>query len=129
MRRREIQAYLIGAAVAGTALVVPYAGRSVATAVVPSLIVADVPFFLLPIVWGTWNLLWVRLEMPLPAPVWGAILGAGVAVVVNLFLWWRSQWFAATMLLFLWIPVLYALGWTFVIAPMNRALGAGPRVR
>ncbi len=121
MRRRELQAYLIGAAVAGTALVLPYAGRSLASLVVPDLVTANVPFFLLPIVWGGWNLLWVRLRTPVPAPVWGALLGVGVAVAINALLALRGSWFSALPLLFAWVPVLYALAWTFVIVPLNRA--------
>ena len=54
MRRRELQAYVIGAAVAGTALVLPYGGRSLVSAVVPDLVAVNVPFFLLPIAWGVW---------------------------------------------------------------------------
>lgn len=121
MRRRELQAYLIGAAVAGTALILPYAGRSLASVVLPNLEAADVPFFLLPIVWGIWNLLWVRLGEPLAAPLWGALLGVLVAMAVNTLLAVRDQWYPAQLLLVPWIPVLYAIGWTFIIVPLNRA--------
>lgn len=126
MKRRELLAYVVGAAVAGTALVLPYAGRALLTTVVPDLVAVNVPFFLLPIAWGVWNLLWVRLSPRVPAALWGALLGLGAAVVVNALLAVRGQWFPAVVLLALWTPVVYAIAWTFVVVPLNRALGAEP---
>ena len=63
MRRNELLAYLVGAGVAGTLLVGPYVGRSIIASLVP--VVPYVPFFLLPIVWGLWNWLYVRLHLRL----------------------------------------------------------------
>lgn len=124
MRRRELLAYVIGAAVAGTALVLPYAGRSLAAVAVPDLVAVNVPFFLLPIAWGVWNWLWVRLEPPLPGAAWGALLGLAAAVGVNLLLALRGQWFPAVVLLGLWTPLVYAIAWAFIVVPLNRAFGA-----
>jgi len=124
VRRRELQAYVIGAAVAGTALVIPYGGRAIAALAVPDLVAVDVPFFLLPIAWGAWNGLGVRLGPPVPAPAWGALLGLGAAAFVNALLAARGEWFPAVALLAVWLPAVYALIWTFVVVPLNRALGA-----
>ncbi len=126
MRRRELLAYLIGAGVAGTALVLPYGGRAIATVAVPELVTVSVPFFLLPIAWGVWNWLWVRLQPPVPAAGWGALLGLLASSCVNLLLALRGQWFGAVALLLVWIPAVYALAYAFIIEPLNRALGAKP---
>lgn len=126
LRRREVQAYLIGAAVAGTLLVLPYTGRALASRLAPELVAVDVPFFLLPIVWGLWNWLWVRLRTPCAAGTWGALLGLQVALALNVLRAARGDWFPAAGLLVVWLPPLYALAWVFVVAPLNRALEAHP---
>lgn len=126
MRRRDLLAYVIGAAVAGTALMFPYAGRELLRSFVPLLVPLDAPFFLLPIAWGIWNVLWVRRGAPLPAPAWGALLGVLIAAGGNLLMAARGAWAASLLLLFLWVPTVYALGWTFVVVPLNRALEAEP---
>lgn len=126
VRRPELLAYVIGAAFAGTALVLPYAGRAIAAVAVPELVAVNVPFFLLPIAWGVWNWLWVRLDPPVPAAGWGALLGLLAAAAINLLLTVRGQWFGAVGLLFVWIPAIYALAYAFVVEPLNRALGAKP---
>jgi hypothetical protein len=126
MHRRELLAYVIGAAVAGTALILPYGGRALASAVVPNVVTTNVPFFLLPIAWGVWNWLWVRLRPPVPPAAWGALLGLAAALALNVLLALRGQWFGALALLGLWVPTVYAIGWTFVVVPLNRALGADP---
>lgn len=126
MRRRDLLAYVIGAAVAGTALLFPYAGRSLLRSYVPMLLPIDAPFFLLPIAWGLWNVLWVRLRAPVAPPVWGAMLGVLLATAGNILMAGRGAWGASLLLLFLWVPTVYALGWTFVIVPLNRALDAEP---
>ncbi|MCW5893074.1 MAG: hypothetical protein KIT14_21370 [bacterium] len=126
MRQRELQAYLIGAGIAGTALVIPYAGRSIASLVIPAWDATNVPFYLLPIVWGFWNWLGVRLASPLPPWAWGAVLGVSVSIGVNLIHLWRGHWFAPLLLLVAWIPIIYAIAWTFVIVPLNRAFDVEP---
>jgi hypothetical protein len=123
--RRSLLAYLVGAGVAGTALVLPYTGRAVATVLVPELVVVEVPFFLLPIVWGLWNVVYVRLAPRMGPGPWGALLGAVAGVSVNLLLWVRGQWFPPAALLLMWLPIVYGLAWLFVIAPLDDAVAAG----
>lgn len=124
LRRRELLAYVIGAAVAGTALVLPYAGRALLRGLVPGVAAIDAPFFLLPIAWGMWNVLWVRLRAPLAPPAWGALLGVQVAIAGNLLMLIRGTWDASLLLLLLWVSIIYAVAWTFVVVPLNRALDA-----
>jgi len=126
MRRQDLLAYVIGAAVAGTALVFPYAGRAFISIYMPLLIPVDAPFFLLPIAWGAWNVLWIRLHPTLAAPAWGALLGLLMATAGNLLLAVRGQWTAPLLLLALWVPAIYAIGWTFFVVPLNRALDVDP---
>ena len=126
MRRRDVLAYVIGAAVAGTALVFPYAGRALLSTFFPLIVPIDAPFFLLPIAWGAWNVLWVRRCVATSPPLWGVLLGVLVALGGNLLMAARGAWGASLLLLFLWVPTVYAIGWTFVVVPLNRALDAEP---
>ncbi|HEY8518420.1 MAG TPA: hypothetical protein VIS07_23145 [Candidatus Binatia bacterium] len=126
MRRRDLQAYVIGAAIAGTALVLPYAGRALLRAMFGDVVAVSVPFFLLPIAWGFWNVLWVRLRPRVAPAAWGALLGVGAALAANGWLALRGEWFPAVALLVLWTPTIYAFAWAFVVVPLNRALGAEP---
>lgn len=122
MRRRDLLAYVIGAAVAGTALVVPCAGRTLVRAAWPGLVTLDAPFYLLPIVWGVWNVLWVRRGALGSPAAWGALLGVAVALAGNVLMALRGAWAASLLLLLAWLPTMYALAWTFVVAPLDRAL-------
>jgi hypothetical protein len=127
MRRSELLAYLIGAGTAGTLLVGPYAGRWLAATVVPDLgSLRYIPFFLLPIIWGVWNWLHVRLALQLSSGSWGAMLGVVVGVGANLLLLAEGQWFSLAPLALLFLPVLYYLLWLFVVGPLNDALGVRP---
>jgi hypothetical protein len=122
MRRRDLLAYVIGAAVAGTALLFPYAGRALVRVLWPSFVTLDAPFYLLPIAWGVWNVLWVRFGGQGSPPRWGALLGIGVATAGNVLMAVQGAWAPALLLLFAWIPLLYAIAWTFVVVPLNQAL-------
>jgi hypothetical protein len=127
MRRRELLAYLVGAAVAGTLLVGPYAGRALIASFVP--LVPYVPFFLLPIVWGGWNWLYVRLEPRLDVGAWGAVLGLLLGLAVAALFYVRGTWFAATALLPIFLPLVYFLLWRFVVGPLNDATGVTAATR
>jgi hypothetical protein len=123
VRRRDLLAYLIGAGVAGTVLVGPYTLRSWVAPLVPGLPLQQVPFFLLPIVWGLWNLLWARWQPRLGIGAWGALLGLVAAVLANLLFAAEGAWFPAALALPVFLPVVYYLIWTLVIGPLNEALG------
>jgi hypothetical protein len=82
----------------------------------------QVPFFLLPILWGLWNLLWARRQPRLGIGAWGALLGFAAAVLVNLLFLAEGAWFPALVLTML-LPVVYYLLWLLTIGPLNEALG------
>jgi len=121
--RRDLLAYLIGAGVAGTVLVGPYAIRVSVASLVPEMPLQQVPFFLLPILWGLWNLVWARRQPRLGIGVWGALLGFVAAVLVNLLFLAEGVWFPAAIVLPLLLPLVYYLLWLLVVGPLNEALG------
>ena len=91
--------------------------------VIPGAAAVQPPFFLLPILWGLWNLLWTRRQPAMSAGRWGALLGVLAGVVVNLLFVAEGGWFRAAMLLPLFLAVVYYLIWRVVIGPLNEALG------
>jgi hypothetical protein len=124
LRRRELLAYLVGAGIAGTILVGPYALRVVAGPLfMPGRAIPVVPIVLLPILWGVWNLLWARRHPRVSIGLWGALLGLGAAAGVNGYLWATGMWFPAAALLLVFLPVVYWLFWRLVVGPLNEALG------
>jgi len=131
LRRRELLAYLIGAGVAGTILVVPFVLRDAALRFfLPGRTVPMVPFFLLPVLWGFWNLLWARRQPRMDIGTWGAMLGLAASLIVNLYLRSRNAWFAGAALLVAFLPVVYYLVWHLVVGPLNEGLGVeGERTR
>jgi hypothetical protein len=82
-----------------------------------------VPFFLMPIAWGLWNWLRLRLRPRLPNGAWGALLGFVLAVLVNLLLASEGRWFADAMMLPVALPFVYGAVWGFLVGPLNHALG------
>jgi hypothetical protein len=131
LRRRELLAYLVGAGVAGTILVIPFVLRDAALRFfLPGRTVPIVPFFLLPLFWGFWNLLWVRWQPHVDVGTWGAMLGFALSVSVNLYLRWQDAWFQAALLFVVFLPIVYYLVWHLVLGPLNEALGVeGDRPR
>jgi hypothetical protein len=123
LRRRDLLAYVIGAAVAGTLLLFPYAGRALLRVLWPAFVTLDAPFYLLPIVWGAWNVLWVRRGGQGSPARWGALLGILVMTSGNVLMALQGAWAPTLLLLFVWLPVVYAIAWTFVVVPLNQALG------
>lgn len=121
-RRRDLLAYLIGAGIAGTILMGPYVLRSSVIQLVGGNAV-NPPFFLLPIAWGFWNVLWARRHPALSIGAWGALLGILLAVGINLVASLQGDWFAAMLLLPVFVPGFYYLFWLFIVGPLNEALG------
>lgn len=124
VRRRDLIAYVTAAAVAGTALVIPYAGRALLAAAWPGLVTLDAPFYLLPIAWGAWNVARVRRGSVAPH-VCGATLGVALATGGNLLMLLRGAWAPSLLVLFAFLPTVYALAWTFVVVPIEQALDGG----
>ena len=92
----------------------------------PGAEVARPPFFLLPILWGVWNLLWVRLEPPIEIGTWGGLLGVVAGLAVNLLFVAQGIWFRTALLLPLFLPVVYYLLWRLLVGPVNEAVGVEP---
>ena len=125
MRRNELLAYLIAAGVAGTLLIFPYTGAWIIPSLLPEFAVLRLfPFFLLPIAWGLWNWLHLRVGVGIGVGAWGAILGFLLAVGVNLLRYAQGQWFVGMILFPLVIPALYYVLWLFLIGPLNEVFGA-----
>jgi len=122
-RRRDLLAYLVGAGVAGTLLIGPYGLRFGVMQLLPGAAAVEPPFFLLPILWGLWNLVWARRQPAMSIGVWGALLGVAAGVAVNLLFVAQGRWFRAAMLLPLFLAPVYYLIWTLVLGPLNEALG------
>jgi hypothetical protein len=123
LRRRDLLAYLVGAGIAGTLLIAPYALRVATETLLPGAVVPLAPVVLLPILWGAWNVLWVRRRPPVSVATWGALLGLVAASVANAFFWAADAWFPAVALLLVFLPVVYWLAWRLVVGPINEALG------
>jgi hypothetical protein len=130
IRRQELLAYLVGAGVAGTLLVGPYVLRTAVVLWLPAAEIARPPFFLLPIMWGLWNFLWVRVRPWSDIGLWGASLGIVGGLLVNLLFVAQRVWFPAALLLPFFLPFLYFLLWRLIVGPLNDALGVtGERAR
>ena len=123
-QRRELLAYVIGAGIAGTLLLGPFSGPSIATMFVPGFHPSTyLSLFVLPIPWGLWNWWWVRRERAFGIGVWGAILGALTALAVNLFLAAQGQWAPFSLLFVPGAPAVYYVVWSRIIGPINHILG------
>ena len=124
VRRRDLLAYLIGAGVAGTVLSGRTRCASAASACSRAMPIGNVPFFLLPILWGA-------VESALGAPAArgsGSARGARcsgfvAAVGVNLLFLVEGAWFPAAIVLPAFLPVVYFLLCCSSIGPLNEALG------
>ena len=122
-RRRDLLAYLVGAGVGGTILVGPYGLRFAVIWVLPGAAALQPPFFLLPILWGLWNVLWARWQPTMSVGRWGALLGVLAGVVVNLLFIAEGSWFGFAALLPLFLALVYYLLWRVAVGPLNEALG------
>jgi hypothetical protein len=123
MGRRDLLSYLIGAGVAGTLLVGPYGLRFALVQLIPGAVIGQVPFFLLPVVWGVWNALWTRRQPAMGPGPWGALLGVILGVAVNLLFVAEGAWFDGALLLPVFLAVVYYLIWSVIIGPVNEVLG------
>lgn len=124
IRRRALLAYLIGAAVAGTFLIFPYGMRAIGTTIEPASVDATVPLFLLPIAWGLWNCLYVVRRPCRDIGAWGALLGFGLGVTLNVLYAVQGLWFGQILFVPVGAAAIYFLAWHLFIGPLNEALGA-----
>src|SRR6185436_19521164 len=118
-----------GAGIAGTLLVGPYVLRTAVIQLIPDAQVVRPPFFLLPILWGVWNLLWVRLQPRVGIGAWGALLGVVAGLAVNLLFVAQGTWFRSALLLPVFLPVIYYLFWRLIVGPVNEVVGLEGEVR
>ena len=115
--------YVIGAGVAGTILVLPYAGLAFWRNKLPQLYNVYIPFFLLPLVWGFWNWLYFLLHKPFNViGVWGALLGLILGIAGNFYLYAKGVWFEEAVFFPLFAAAVYYILWMFIIAPLNDEL-------
>ena len=118
MKRNKITTYIIGAGVAGTIIVLPYFLLVIRLTTWQS----HVPFFLLPLVWGLWNSLYIRLRHPVSIGAWGALLGFILSLAVNVLLYAYSHWSFLLLFGLVVAPAIYYVIWNGIIGPLNKAL-------
>jgi hypothetical protein len=122
MKRNKVMAFIIGAGVAGTILVFPYTGLAFWKNVLPQIKDINIPLFLLPIIWGFWNWLYIRLDQPFSIGAWGVLLGLIVGIAVNILIYAEGQWFPYALIALVFAPAVYGLLWLLIIAPLNSEL-------
>ncbi len=122
MKRNKLLAYFIGAGVAGTILVFPYIGMAVLKTLVPRLHDVYIPYFLLPLFWGFWNWLYIRLRQPFAICVWGALLGVILGIGFDVLLYVNGQWHHSLEFLPIIAGAFYYIIWDLIIGPFNNAL-------
>lgn len=95
---------------------------------IPSLhYVLPIPFYVVPIIWGMWNVLYIWLRDDVTAPwfrrgLWGAILGLILATIaififrVPMLIGIPFPWY---YLVFILAPVAYFIIWEYVINFLN----------
>ncbi len=135
MRRNKLNAYLIGAGVSGTLIIIPYISQWIWEIAPPEMFfdikvsgtmydirLARIPFFFLPIIWGLWNWLYAKLHPSFGIGIWGALLGLMLGLLFNIWLYREGLWLppAASSLVF--APAFEYLFWRFIIGPINKAL-------
>lgn len=123
MKRNRLMAYIIGAGVAGTILVLPYAGLAFWRDKLPQLNNVYIPIFLLPLFWGFWNWLYIRLHRPLNnIGVWGGLLGLILGIAANFYLYAKGVWFEEAVIVLIFAPFVYCFLWAIIIDPLNNEL-------
>lgn len=123
MKRSNGLAYIIGAGIAGTILFIPYIGIAFWKTYIPSLRDTYVPIFLLPLIWGFWNWLYIRLYRPMGVGAWGALLGLIIGLSAMLLFYSQGHWFPIAGFLPVFAPAVYYLLWEIIMAPLNQGLG------
>lgn len=123
MQPNKLNAYLVGAGVGGTIIVMPYIVRTFWSRSFPELFEIYQPFYLIPIIWGLWNLLHASFNRPPIIGVWGAILGFILGLVINLLIYAGGYWVKAAILIPVFASALYFLLWHLIVGTLNHTLG------
>ena len=124
MQRNKLNAYLIGAGVGGTLVVIPHIiVRPILTSFYPGTSEIYQPYFLLPIIWGLWNLLYASFNRTPSIGVWGAILGFILGLSVCFLIYAGGYWFWAGILIPVFVPAVYFILWDLIIGTLNHTLG------
>ena len=100
-----------------------YTAIAIGRIYIPTLRDTYVPFFLLPLVWGFWNWLYIRLHRPFGVGAWGALLGLIIGLSAMLLFYSQDHWFPQAVVFPVFGPVVYYLLWEIIIAPLNQGLG------
>ncbi len=123
MQRNQIMAYLIGAGIGGTIVIFPYLGRIMWSTLYPELLEVYIPLFLLPIIWGVWNLLYLEYNRSHNIGAWGAMLGFILGLAVSVLIYANGHWFKAAIMIPVFAPALYFLLWYILVGPLNDTFG------
>ncbi len=123
MQRNQLTAYLIGAGIGGTIIIFPYLSRIMWSTIYPELIEVYIPFFLLPIFWGTWNLLYLEYNRSHNIGAWGAMLGFILGLAVCLLIYANGHWFRAAIMIPVFASAVYFLLWYILVGSLNDTFG------
>ena len=123
MNRNQITAYLIGAGIGGTISIFPYLANIMWAALYPELLEVYIPFFLLPLFWGIWNLLYLEYNRSHNIGAWGAMLGLILGLGWCLLLYAKGHWFRAAMMIPIESSAAYFLFWYLIVGPLNDTFG------
>ena len=123
MNRNQIAAYLIGAGIGGTIVIFAYLGNIMWSALYPELLEVYFPLFLLPIIWGIWNLLYLEYNRSHNIGAWGAMLGFILGLAYCLLLYANGHWFGAAIMIPIETTAIYFLIWKFMLGPLNDTFG------
>ena len=124
MNRNQIMAYLIGAGIGGTYVIFAYLGNIMWSTLYPELVeVYILPFILLPIIWGTWNLLYLEHNRSHNIGAWGAMLGFILGLAYCLLIYVSGHWYREAIMIPVFASAKYFLLWYILIGPLNDTFG------
>ena len=123
MNRNQIAAYLIGAGIGGTYSIFAYLDYIMWSTLSPKLLEVYIPFFLLPLIWGIWNLLYLEHNRSRNIGAWGAMLGFIMGLGICLSIYVQGHWYREAIMIPVFAPPFYFLIWYIIVGPLNDTLG------
>ncbi len=123
MQRNQIAAYLIGAGIGGIVVIFAYLGNIMWSTLFPELLEVYIPFFLLPIIWGIWNLLYLEYNRSHNIGAWGAMLGFILGLAICVLIYATGHWFRAAIMIPVETSAFHFLLWYIIVGPLNDAFG------